>query len=96
MNAARLRELRARFVARSMVDRELLLRAVDAKFPDLPTISGVAHRLAGGGGTLGVPVISAAAAVLEDACDDGDVDGVRAAAVALAAVIANEAVTPGS
>lgn len=95
MIAERLAALRARFVERSLGDREVLLRAIEADAPDRALIGGVAHRLAGGGGTVGLPTISAAAAVLEDACDADDADMVRTAAIGLCDVITGAAAPAG-
>jgi HPt (histidine-containing phosphotransfer) domain-containing protein len=85
--ADRLRVFRARFLERSRDDGAFLLDAVAAPEPDLLSIAQVAHRLAGGGGTVGLPEISAAAATLEQACDDGDEPAVRLAVDRLCAVI---------
>lgn len=92
MIADRLAGLRTRFVERSMADREAILRAIAAESPDRALIGGLAHRLAGGGGTVGLSAISAAAAALEDACDAGEADAIRTAALALCALIASTAV----
>lgn len=91
MIAERLAAFRTRFLERSRGEGDALLRVVAAERPDFALIAGIAHRLAGGGGTVGLPAISAAAAALEDACDLRDADTVRAAAARLHAVIAEEA-----
>ena len=90
MIAERLLTLRRRFLERSIGDRELLQQAIVPKTPDHALIGRIAHRLAGGGGTMGLPAISAAAQVVEDACDLGDVNAVREATAALCAAIADE------
>lgn len=90
MITERLLALKLRFLERSIGDRDLLEQALEPETPDQALIGRIAHRLAGGGGTMGLPAISAAAQVVEDACDLGDVDAVRKATLALCAVIADE------
>jgi HPt (histidine-containing phosphotransfer) domain-containing protein len=88
--AERLLTLRLRFLERSIGDRDLLRDAIEAETPDHALIGRIAHRLAGGGGTVGLPAISAAAHLVEDACDLGDAEVVREATAALCAAIADE------
>ena len=76
-----------RNVERSRGDGKALARAIGEAQPDLDLIRSVAHRLAGGGGTLGLPAVSVAAATLEERCDAGDLAAVRDAVRELCAVI---------
>lgn len=87
MIADRLAAIRARFVERSIGDCEQLQQMLDADAPDLTPVCVIAHRLAGGGGTVGLPTVSAAAAALEDACDVRDLAAVRRYARQLRQVI---------
>ena len=85
MIADRLQVLQARFVERSRGDAVSLTEALTTG--DLDLIRSVAHRLAGGGGTLGLPAVSVAAAALEERCDAGDLPAVGDAVRELRAVI---------
>lgn len=77
MIADRLAALRVKFIERSVGDCEQLLRLLGVDAPDLTPIGAIAHRLAGGGGTVGLPAVSVAAAALEDACYARDLAAVR-------------------
>lgn len=87
MIAERLQALRVKFIERSRDDCARLLDALDDPAPDLDIVGSVAHRLSGGGGTVGLPEISIAAAAVEDACDAGDVAALRDAVRTLCAVV---------
>ncbi|WP_176473076.1 Hpt domain-containing protein [Sphingomonas lenta] len=83
MIADRLRPLRVRFVERSARECDGIDAALDADAPDLAAAGGLAHRIAGAGGTLGWPDVSAVAIRLEDACDARDPAAARTAAAEL-------------
>jgi HPt (histidine-containing phosphotransfer) domain-containing protein len=63
-------KLRERFVARSHVDRTGLTSAFAAG--DRAELRRIAHSLSGAGGLFGFPIISALAAELEQAIDQGE------------------------
>lgn len=83
MIADRLAPLRARFAERSARECDEIDAALRADPPDLAAAATLAHRIAGSGGTLGWPDISAAAIRLEDACDARDPSSALEAAIAL-------------
>lgn len=88
MIADRLAPIRARFVQRSLRECEEIGAALRANAPDLAAIGALAHRIAGAGGTLGLPAIGDAAMRLEDACDARDTPGARDAADTLGRLVA--------
>lgn len=98
MTAARLSDrllvLRDRFAARSRADLGAVLKELREPEPDLASVAATAHRLAGSGGTLGFPAVSAAAAALENSCDRADLLAARLAAADLRAAIDALPVTP--
>lgn len=88
MIANRLAQLRVKFVQRSVEDCALMTRMLDADAPDLTPVCAIAHRLAGGGGTVGLPAVSEAATALEDACDARDLAAMRRHAHELRRIVA--------
>lgn len=91
MLTQRLPELRERLLRRAMEDRRILLRAAGPEGLERADLAGIAHRLAGAGGTVGLPAISDAAFALEDACETRDADAVRTTAQMLCDAIAEAA-----